>query len=181
MTIKNLLIVILFVLNLFLLFLYNNNVSTNVTNSTEIGAFDLEYISYKDINHYKLDKKNDSSFRIIVYIYESGCISCNKYVVKKIIDLYEKYREYISVIVVGGSKNYISKLGASFSYETTNEKQSFLNIENEEYYPIIMVLDKNGFIQKIHCVKYNSYEKSDIYFKMINSFFDSLIKKSSNY
>lgn len=177
MSVKNILIVILFILNILLLFLYNKNVNAKVSHTTQIGAFDSEYYSYKNINYYKLDKKITPPFQIIVYIYESGCISCNKYVVKKINDLCKKYREYVSVIVVGGSKNYVSKIGASFSYEVTNEKQSFLNIENEEYYPISMVLDKNGFIQKIHCVKYDSYEKSDIYFTMIDSFFDSLIKK----
>lgn len=177
MTVKNILIVILVTLNILLLFLYNKNIDAKVPHTTQIGAFDPEYISYKNINYYKLDKKIIPPFQIIVYIYESGCISCNKYVVKKVNDLYKKYREYVSVIVVGGSKNYLSKIGASFSYEITDEKQSVLNIENEEYNPISMVIDRNGFIQKIHCVKYDSYEKSDIYFTMIDSFFDSFIQK----
>jgi hypothetical protein len=177
MSTKNIIIVILLFLNILLLFLYYKNISAKVIHATQIGAFDSEYISYRNIELYKLNKKIALPFQMIVYIYESGCISCNKYVVQKINELYKKYREYVSVIVVGGSKNYVSKLGASFTYEVTDEKLSFLDIENEEYYPISMVIDKNGFIQKIHCVKYDSYEKSNIYFTMIDSFFDSLILK----
>jgi len=160
-------------ISLLIMYLYITDKVENSKASFNNLGYDYDFIKYENIENYKIKKPNNS-FRIMVYIYELGCLSCNKYVINKINELYHVHSKLLRIKVVGGSRNYISQLGGVFKYDVIENPPKIFGKDNFDKHPFVLVIDKKGYLQNVHLININSNSSTDVYFNLLNSFMSSL-------
>ena len=71
-----------------------------------------------------------------------------------------------------GHKRYLVNLGAQFRYDVIDPTPELkdLYISN----PVSLLIDRNGTIQHIHRAETGNPERSRLFFKKINSLFESI-------
>ena len=78
----------------------------------------------------------------------------------------------INIFMFDGHKRYLVNLGAQFRYEligTTPELEN-LHISN----PVSLLIDRSGTVHHIHYAETGNVEKSSLFFKKVNSLFESV-------
>lgn len=173
MKFDNLIIAALIIINLILLYFFAADKRAQKNPDYLSSTYDYKYIAFKDSSDYKSDFKF-SGFKLLVFIYEAGCISCNQKTVQFLNDFYPKYSRYCNIYLIGSSSDYLSKFHPQFIFRKTDFIPSVLTENNLDLYPVLLLVDKNGVIQKVHTVSFRDYNRTKIFLFSISSFLDSL-------
>ena len=115
---------------------------------------------------------SDNTLSLVTFFTDRGCAPCVIDEIGLINNLLEQYKPYMKMYLVDGHEQYLVNLGAQFRYEvigTTPELED-LHISN----PVSLLIDRNGTIQHIHRAETANPGRSRIFFKKVNSLFESV-------
>jgi hypothetical protein len=180
-------IFLLISLNLIILYKYidliNNIEELSLNEQVGIDQTVSEFYYHRPVedlmmNFNENDMKN-LGFKFIAIIPENSCGLCLKYDTPLINEFYIKHKEQISVYYLGQSNyDYFRGYDRLFDYEfVQNPDEIFPNYKKSELHlekPTYLIVDSNSRVQSVYVTNLKKLHLSDVYFKNLNSFFDSI-------
>jgi len=115
---------------------------------------------------------SDNTLSLVTFFTDRGCAPCVIDEIGFINNMLEKYKPYMNMFLVDRHERYLVNLGAQFRYEVIDVTPELedLHISN----PVSLLIDRNGTIQHIHRAETANPEKSRLFFKQVNSLFESI-------
>lgn len=157
-------IALLIVFNLLLIYRVYD-IEKNLANCT------LTLNNKNEIQYSTPDIKIKNKIELYVYIYETGCLSCNMKVIEYVNKLKEKYPDKLKLKYYGANEFFLREIGYEYEFSKVDYVPLYYGYENNNYYPINVLIDKNNYIQKYLLVTPDNYLNLDVFYKSIESLF----------
>jgi hypothetical protein len=115
---------------------------------------------------------SDNTLSLVTFFTDRGCTPCVIDEIGLINNMLEQYKLYMNMFLIDAHERYLVNLGAQFRYEVidTIPELDDLHISN----PVSLLIDRNGTIQHIHRAETGNPERSRLFFKKVDSLFESI-------
>lgn len=173
---KAVIIITIILLNLFLL--YTNiqrqnriNILTNqLTACEQQSVRSSKYYDQVHIPGNLVNNKNTLS--LITLFSEQGYSPCVIEEIRLLNEIYFRYARLMDIYLLSDSGGYLANRGAMFHYEKLTSIPELQNIHVDN--PVSFLVDRNNTIQLIHKAETGNPEKSRMFFKRVESLFESV-------
>ncbi len=115
---------------------------------------------------------SDNTLSLVTFFTDRGCAPCVIDEIGLINNMLEQYKLYMNMFLIDAHERYLVNLGAQFRYDIIDPTPELrdLHISN----PVSLLIDRNGTIQHIHRAETGNPERSRLFFKKVNSLFESI-------
>lgn len=117
-------------------------------------------------------KPDGLSFSIIVP--QNSCSSCLEFEVPNINDLYREYPDQVQLYILGQDEQFLSPYGFTHTSQVIDPMKPVFDHEFDFVNPVAVITDSEGIIHKFYAAEVGNVEKSDRFYKRIESFFNAI-------
>jgi len=173
---KTPMIIGIILLNIFLLY-------TNIQRQNRVNILSGQLTSCEQRNIYQTQAnpeiqlplsliKNENTFSLITLFSIQGCSPCVIEEIRLLNEIYFRYARLMDIYLLSDSGGYLANRGAMFHYEKLTSIPELQNIHFDN--PVSFLVDRNNTVQLIHKAETGNPEKSRMFFKRVESLFESV-------
>jgi len=115
---------------------------------------------------------SDNTLSLVTFFTDRGCAPCVIDEIGLINNMLEQYKLYMNMFLIDAHERYLVNLGAQFRYDVIDATPELEDLQISN--PVSLLIDRNGTVQHIHRAETANPERSRLFFKKINSLFDSI-------